>query len=299
MIKGKKIKIAIISFTFIAVAFVSVIFTLNSVKPKTPDPTTTTAKACPNGFITVPGNEKYNTKDFCVMKYEASDLNGIASSQPNQKPWVDISQTMSETLSKASCDGCHLITENEWMTIAQNVLSVPSNWILGSVGGEYIYSGHSNDQPAKMLSSGSDDSDGYYGIGDETTTSQRRTLTLTNGQVIWDFAGNASEWTSGQTTGGQPGFADETAYSWKEWNTITINGNLQTIPIPGYGNEEASIWSSRQGVGRLYSNAHDDKLTGFIRGGDYNSGESSGVMALDLSHAPDYRSAMTGFRAVK
>ena len=39
----------------------------------------------------------------------------------------------------------------EWMTLAANVLSVPSNWSGGSVGSGYIYSGHNDNDPPNPI----------------------------------------------------------------------------------------------------------------------------------------------------
>src|SRR5690606_16004219 len=104
----------------------------------------------------------------------------------------------------AACTGCHLITEAEWMTIAANVLSVPSNWNGGTVGSSYFFIGHSDNSPSSALIASNFDSDGYEGTGNyagDTTVlagvygnSQRRTLVLNNGEVIWDLAGNVYEW---------------------------------------------------------------------------------------------------------
>lgn len=90
--------------------------------------------SCPSGFIIVPGSITYGTSDFCVMKFEAKNVGGVATSQASGVPWNSISQASAVSTSAAACTGCHLITEAEWMTIAQNVLSVSSNWGEGSVG---------------------------------------------------------------------------------------------------------------------------------------------------------------------
>lgn len=258
------------------------------------------ADSCPSGFIAVPGDKEYNTKDFCVMKYEAKSLNGIAVSVSNDKPWTDVSQGMAMNLSKNSCNGCHLITEDEWLTIAKNLLSVSSNWSSSKVGNGYIYSGHSNNKPTGLLEASLDDNYGYIGVENSGPDSQRRTLKLTNGQVIWDFSGNASEWTSGTATGGQPGSVlDESNYTWKEWSGISIIGKLNTKPTPNYDTLATSYFDSQHGIGKLYSNAKEDQLRAFIRGGSYTSGDSGGILSLDLSHIPDYHEAMIGFRVAK
>jgi prepilin-type N-terminal cleavage/methylation domain-containing protein len=154
-------------------------------------PTQVAVISCPTGFIPVPGSSTYGTSNFCVMKYEAKiqgNDNGnqtysssfIPESRPTGTPWVNISQTnaIAEAQTVPGCTGCHLINEAEWMTIAQNVLSVASNWSGGAVGSGYIYSGHNDNAPGSALAADTSDTNGYIG---ETNTggNQRRTLTLT------------------------------------------------------------------------------------------------------------------------
>jgi hypothetical protein len=46
---------------------------------------------CPTGYVPVPGNEMYGTKDFCVMKYEAKvDANGDGIGDTSQTTGYNI-----------------------------------------------------------------------------------------------------------------------------------------------------------------------------------------------------------------
>jgi prepilin-type N-terminal cleavage/methylation domain-containing protein len=256
--------------------------------------------SCPAGFIVVPGSSTYGTYDFCVMKYAASQSSAtVPISQSGSTPWVSISQTnaISYSANVAGCTGCHLITEPEFMTIAQNVLSVPSNWSSGTVGTGFIYSGHNDNAPANALAADSNDANGYAGTGNSSPSNQRRTLTLTNGEVIWDLAGNVWEWTSGTSTTGQPGITGEAGYAWKEWTSVTTNGTNPTNPSPvGTNLTGASTWNSGKGVGQLYSYAGESAVRGFFRGGSWYRGGYAGVLALILSYAPGDTSAYVGFR---
>jgi hypothetical protein len=133
---------------------------------------------CPTGFIVVPGSATYGTSDFCTMKFAASQSSStVPISQAGSTPWVHMSQTRAIAYAPnvAGCTGCHLITEPEYLTIAQNVLSVASNWSGGAVGSGYIYSGHNDNALANALAADTNDANGYYG---ETNTggNQRRTL---------------------------------------------------------------------------------------------------------------------------
>lgn len=254
---------------------------------------------CPSGFIVVPGNSTYGTSDFCVMKYDAKQFSAtIPISQASGAPWVGISQTsaITDSANVSGCTGCHLITDAEWLTIAQNVLNVASNWSGGSVGSGYIYSGHNDGSPGNALDADTNDANGYYGTGNSSPSNQRRTLTLTNGEVIWDLAGNVWEWTSGTITGGQPGLSGESAYAWKEWNNGALLMTGLPTSRPSYGTPAASSWSSVQGIGQLNSDSGDVALRGLYRGGVYFNGNIDGIFALSLSYAPSQSSVNTGFR---
>ena len=228
------------------------------------------------------------------MKYEAKNVGGVATSTPAGTPWVSISQTSAITTSQAACSGCHLITEAEWLTIVQNVLSVSSNWSGGAVGSGYIYSGHNDNAPAIALAADTNDANGYFG---ETNTggTQRRTLTLTNGQVIWDLAGNVNGWTNGTVVAGQPGIASGGYYGWRDWNAITTPGNLSPSPFPSYGTPAANAWTLVQGIGEV-TYADESAARGFFRGGNWNGGGSAGVSALNSGGAPSNTYTTLGFR---
>lgn len=254
-----------------------------------------TIHKCPSGFIIVPGSTTYGTSDFCVMKYEAKrvGVTNVPISTAASTPWVSIAQTNgthtdATTYSQnvADCTGCHLITEAEWMTIVQNVLSVSSNWSSGIVGTDYIYSGHNDNAPANALAADTNDSNGYYG---ETNIggNQRRTLTLTNGEVIWDMAGNVHEWTSGTTTGGQPGVAYNGYGSWIQWPNVTIQGTLSPNPFPAGTNiNGAGAWTSTNGIGQLLSNPTETSARAFLRGGAWKTGIKAGVLNLNFGPGP-------------
>lgn len=266
---------------------------------------------CPTGFIVVPGNFLFSTADFCVAKYEmkiTGNDNGLqtysASFVPESRasgtPWTQISQTnaITESPTVAGCTGCHLITENEWLTIAHNALAVPSNWSSGTVGTGYIYRGHSDNAPANSLAADTNDANGYSGTGQSGTSEQRRTLTLTNGEVIWDLAGNVHDWTQGTIAGGaQPGLSGEVAYTTKQWNnpSLLMNG-LSASALPSYGTPAASGWTTTQNIGLLYSNYGETVPRAFLRGGPSSNGSLAGVFCLSLNSAPSNTASSIGFR---
>lgn len=307
----------------------------STVAYNTPQQTFTTAtfvnRTCPTGFILVPGSKTYGTDDFCVMKYEAkADDNGDGIGDTTQTtgyntwpadtypisssrklvstaagyPVANISQTTAITAAvnyTANCtNNCHLITEAEWMTIAQNVLSVASNWSGGSVGSGYIYSGHNDNSPATALVASTDDSDGYYGTGNSSSSgaNQRRTLTLTNGEVIWDMAGNTWKWTSGTVGGGQPGISGG-GYAWREWTSITSYGSLMVSPFPSSTNLSGSnSWTSSNGIGEVYTSTESTAILGIVRGGRWLATNNAGILSLSIADSPSSLQNYIGFRVV-
>lgn len=265
---------------------------------------------CPAGYIVVPGSKTYGTSDFCVMKYEAKIKDNdegyqtynnsfVPESRPTGTPWVNIRQVDAIEESKTACVGCHLISEAEWMTLAQNVLGIDSNWDDDSgghqVGVGYIYPGHSDNDPANALAI-SNENDGYSDTN-QTSGKQRRTLTLSNGEVIWDMSGNVYEWTSGQTTGVQPGVVGA-GWSLREWTAITADGTLPVDPSPkGTGIVGANLWTSSNRIGMIESSYDDIALHGMIRSGTWESPSRAGVLCLNFNVSPTSKSIKIGFRS--
>ena len=243
-------------------------------------------KSCPYGFIVVPGSSTYGTSDFCVMKYEAKQVGSSTTpiSQASGLPWVSISQTaaIANSSNVIGCTGCHLITETEWLTIAQNVLNNPINWSSGTVGTGYIYSGHNDNAPSGTIDASTNDSDGYYGTGNSSSSgaNQKRTLALSNGEIIWDLAGNAYEWTQGTAIGNQPGVLAG-GYAWRNYTEMTTHGTLSPDPFPATtGITGASSWTGTNGIGFVNSSADDASSLVVIRGGNWSAGNIAGVFMM-------------------
>lgn len=177
------------------------------------------------------------------------------------------------------------------MTIAQNVLSVASNWSGGTVGNGCIARGNNGTNDA----CGYDGTDPEFGSGRNSKAS----LMLTNGQVIWDLAGNVWEWTSGQNSGGAPGVAGAGSAS-REWTACTSHGSLPIDPFPSTTNITGSSgWTSAtNGIGTALTNADATALTGLHRGGDWIS-SGAGVLTLAIDVAPTYSGSNVGFRVAR
>ena len=240
--------------------------------------TATAPDAAAGEFVLVPGNSYYGTSDFYVAKYEAKNVDGKAVSQAAGRPWIAISQASSIATAAAACDGCQLITDAQWMTLAENIMSVGSNWSGGSVGSGVLYRGHTDNNPSSSLAADVD-SNPYSGTG-QTTGDQRRTLTLTNGEVIWDLSSNVYEWTQSTITGSQPTVTGQTGYAWREYN----NPNLVWNNLPTTSRPSGTLYPSSAGVGSLYSNVSETGTKVSMRGGYWARGTNAGLLALALSN---------------
>lgn len=258
---------------------------------------------CPVGYIGVPGNPLYQTEDFCVMKYEAKNVSSVATSQAANTPWVSITQTSAITACSNLGANYHLITNNEWMTIARNIEQVASNWTSATVGSGALYSGHNDNSPANALAAVTDDNDGYNGTGNVANSNQRRTHTLTNGQVIWDLAGNVWEWnsnviscTAANCTTSEMPYDASPASEWVEFTNLASYGQLSYDLL----RPSNPTWNATQGFGRIYTDADAASPSGnvhaFLRGGGWNSTSYAGALALYLNNAPSYSNIVFGFR---
>lgn len=266
------------------------------------------------GYVWVPGSAKFGTMPgFCVMKYDASDNgSGNAVSVSGAAPWVSISQRTSEDKSRAACAGCHLITEAEWMTIAADALWQNSNWCSSDgsacnnapgTGGKFLASGHNDNSPAAALTASGTDSEACYGTvtaGVNTACgsagTQKRTLTLSNGSVIWDIGGNVWNWTDAWILGSeQPTVVGVEGFNWREFTAITKWGDLNYAMPTNRG------WNSTQHLGQIYSDGTAANATqyGFIRGGGWGGGSDAGAFTLYLNNSPTSTGTNFGFRVAR
>lgn len=262
--------------------------------------------SCPAGYIPVPGNATFNTQGgFCVMKYESKATGNTAISQAAGQPITEVSLETTVSIIAASehqsaYPGTKVMTRNERLTLAHNVLNVPSNWSGGSVGSGYIYSGHNDGNPNTTLAASTNDADGYFGTNN-TSGNQRRTLTLSNGSVIWDFAGNASEFTQ-ETVGAnqQPGTPADSAYACREYNQSDLQFRSLSLLKPSYGTGAAATWTgASNGVGQICSQYNETATRAMRWGGPFNSTVTAGLFALGFFNSPTDAVADTGFRLTK
>jgi len=255
----------------------------------------------PSGWVEVPGNATFGTSNFLLMKYEAkawdTQTNSVvadggfsqsggwagtnsqtryqARSIADGRPWVNIAQNHSSNFdAREACaalgEDYHLVNNNEWMTVARNATNVASNWTNSQVGNGALFRGNSN------TGASLNGSDPLSGIN-------TRPLTLSNGSVVWDLAGNVWEWTDDIQSQ-----AINTTAGFVEWN----HANVAAGAIDLYGPPGGYL--SAQGMGQIYGGVLNNA---FHRGGSWNRSSNAGVFALSLNYAPSNQYSISGFAA--
>lgn len=252
------------------------------------------AQVCPENYILVPALAGYTTIDFCVAKYEMkSDGAEMPESVAAGTPWVWISKDYARWRCKLLGAGFDMISNDQWQTIARNIAGTASNWSSGVVASGELNAGHSDSTPNNSLAASTDDLNGNCLSTGQTCTSstwnsQRRTHTLSNGNVIWDFAGNVSEWVTN----------DSTAAVGADGYISTQNDGL--IRQIRYGAASGTICASPGvspycGMGYGVFNSNQGAV---FRSGDWDSGIYAGVFTTSLNTAPSTATGFKGFRCV-
>ena len=260
-----------------------------------------TLESCPAGFVPVPGDSSVGTnKDFCVMKFEAKQAGGSVGVVGTGLPWVNVTPALAQqkcqilTNSYFGRTGFDLISNAEWMTIARNAEGVSSNWIGGSQNG-ILARGHSDSLPNQLLPVDNQNNP-YSGTGNSNSTGQeqRRTLHLSNGEVIWDLSGNAWEWVdwSSQDFGFQIGPNNCGASSTE---LLDVNcAALSSVQFRPLNPENRTAYNSGHGLGMFFGGSGGAAL----RGGGYDSHTQSGAFGLYLNYSQSNTNNRVGFRCV-
>ncbi|MDQ7023501.1 MAG: hypothetical protein Q9M97_08455 [Candidatus Gracilibacteria bacterium] len=262
---------------------------------------------CSTGFILVPGNQDWDTYDFCVAQYEMSwegliDIdNGLWAiysysdngdkgkivSEAGNSPIAEITQL--EAILECKEIGGYLINNNQWMTIVRNIEKEKSNWSSGIVGDGFIYNGVSGNLHGcigginKTLFTGSECDGG------------KNKLKLSNGKYIYDLAGNIEEHVNkANTIGGSlygdginPDISAGSTGNY-EWDSSDITNINRALYGPSLGiNSSNGIGKIRQAEGHI-----------FIRGGTASLDYIAGIFSLNLMYYYNSSSHYIGFRCI-
>jgi hypothetical protein len=254
--------------------------------------------SCPTGFVKVPASS-LNNEEFCVMKFEAKNNGfGFPVSQAAGAPWVNIEINDAALACQSLGLKFDLISNKEWMSLARNIESVDSNWDSGVEGSGSIFTGHNDNVPANLLVV-ADENDGYSETVNTSPSLQKRTLTISNGEIIWDISGNAHElvdWDKDSL--GVQGYYknDFCSLGFDEFPGIACLGF--DLLIDEYSPNNNTL-DSTNGVGKFRgaNNTIIDPVA--KRGGAFGSTLDSGIFTLTFESDRADSSANTGFRCVK
>ena len=189
---------------------------------------------------------------FKVGKYLASKNKDGQIVVNGGKPWVR--HSYDEARSAYEAAGYKLITETQWLALAWDISQQDCNWTKGKVGKGKVFRGlHKGTvscaQVADFVS---------------PRKSERRTLTLSNGEEIFDLAGNIWEWVFDDVQGDADGVVRN--------GVKAESPTLTAAPYP----------SEKKGMGYRGSGAYMRGEFVPIRGGSWSVAASSGVFALLL-----------------
>lgn len=292
----------------------------------------------PTGWIVVPGNQSIGTSDFLAMKYDAKCANtsapgvgltapadttyhvyrddgagtpannctaannrvvtSLASGYPIAYLYQTEANTRCASIAMGVGSSAHLITNSEWMTVANNVLVQSNNWSGNAVGSGYLYAGHNDNSPAYALPASTNDSyraaftnptgdtenlttatNVAYGQSGNTGN-QVRTLYLSNGQVVWDFGSNIRSWTNDTIMGVNKPVGTGGTAAWTGWDAINTWGTLSSLVTRP---SNSSYYASGYGVGQYYQGSDAGGPYGFVRGGIWSYTSYAGAFYLTLA----------------
>ena len=124
---------------------------------------------------------------------------------------------------------------------------------------------------------------------------QKRTHTLSNGQVVWDIAGNVWEWTDWSLGGGLTSGPTSCAGAWTQLPVVSCGALQAAEYMPANpASVTAANYNSNYGLGQLYGGGGGAAL----RGGAWGNGTNAGAFALSLYNGPGSTDTSIGFRCV-
>ena len=253
---------------------------------------------CPDHFAFVPANEDEGiaTPAFCVMRFEAgaightdgTNLGGDVSLEvepaPGRTPWTGLSRTRAGAACMQMGDGYRALSNAQWQAVARSAEMVDDNWSGGRVGQGTMPRGHADGAPGGTITN--DEGDPCAGTGQgacEDGSSgdflQRRVLYLSNGDSVFDFAGNADEYVESSTP---------PDVLWTEYSAAVFNDGDEA---DAYRSRfaPAGAFDSGHGVGMFYGGGAI-----LARGGNAGDGNRSGAFAA--MHNAWSTGANRGFR---
>jgi formylglycine-generating enzyme required for sulfatase activity len=218
---------------------------------------------------------------------------------------VNIHQQDSITECASIGAGYHLITNDEWMTIATNAAAEDSNWSGGSVGSGTLYRGHSDSSPNSKCAASTNDADAYVessctalasGGAEDDEATQRRTHNLSNGSVIWDLSGNVREWVNYFNDTDKPSNDGTPENGWLEYSLPVLG--TTTMPLTDLVSQAAidAGWDSTKSIGKYFPYPNNTSTGALIRGGTWGFDLAGGLFNANLNNGPTLSTTNLGLR---
>lgn len=276
---------------------------------------------CPDGYILVPANATVGvTNDFCVMQYEAKawldtnsngtidsgeiDADGCNEGACSTQNWGTATHTpvssedghpwrrMANTGGAAACQtlgaNYDLISNPEWMAIARNVEIVPGNWSGNNVGDGCLFRGNVGLADACGVNEG--------GVASGSGRDSKNSLTLTNGEVIWDFAGNVTEAVDWELSRASVEDMPNTCgTSSSELTSMACAGG--DVVDAEYNSTNGS-YTTAQGIGAYVNEIAFFQSLNPRRGGHYAHGTNGGAFTISTGYFTGVGIDHAGFRCV-
>jgi parallel beta-helix repeat protein len=278
-------------------------------------------------WITVPADAYLGTPAFSVMKYEARRVSDRPFSQADGQPWVG----MNRYDAAASCEDrgpeYHLVTQREALALSRSIERTAINDIDASSSTVQFANGSTLNEGSitaadDPLITGCDISlplsdaknnattgcqlrtTGYIGTNGSWAGERwhLRTHVLSNGEIIWDWAGNAWEWISASCMKSTGADCDNCYYGATSAPLDWLNANIGNFERT-YAGPNSSSLGVANGTG-TYTGCIAD-YDSLVRGG-YNTTSSrpyvlsgDGIYALNMGLAPAASRDYLGFRCVR
>lgn len=260
------------------------------------------ALTCPSNFIMVPSSlNSIHLNPFCAAKYEMKEANITTPiSQATGLPWSDVTQSDARTFCSNMGSGFSLINNDQWMSMANNIETVASNWSNGVFTSMATTTqlSRGNFESFQEFAASEDDSDFCANVAGCSSAGawheKKRTFTLTNGEVIWDLSGNAIEHVDAVISSDKPGPISTMDPDY-DVNDAAPTTSLSSQEYQPY--TSTSLTTEDHAIGTYFPG--DNGSGGvMLRGGnsqDDSGNPLAGLYSLDISNAS---SQQAGFRCI-
>jgi hypothetical protein len=251
---------------------------------------------CPAGYVGVEGSVAMGTSDFCVMKFEAKSVAGLAVSTDVDPMWVNVDQPTAQDACTAIGTGYGLISNPEWMTIARELETNGANWSGGSVGTGCLMRGNV----------GISDACSYIGFNNlsenmaEAARNTKSRLLLKSGNAIWDLSGNVTEWVDFNLPNNKPYILADGVpqHAFREAQLFDTRVSASDgLPGAFFKPYTSSLTNAANGIG-VIDIGWEGVGGAMLRGSQYLYGSNGGLYQMSMGDPASFSHSSVGFRCV-